>query len=149
MAKNPWTVPCTRSILDRDTGQISLIDVAESLTAHATEDEFLRLLEEKPNGIAPVGLEVVSYWVRDDVEEPERATGRVQILGPDDAVCMSGEFEIDLTAHRNLKVRLNVGAFPVARGLGMYRLETQLKSEGDEWIVTSSMPLEFKLADPD
>lgn len=148
MAKNPWTVPCARSILDRDTGQISLIAIGESLTVHATEEEFSRTLEDSPNGIVPVALEVVSYWVRSSVEKPEKAVGRVEILGPDDTTCMSGEFEINLTEHRSLRVRLNVGAFPVAKGLGMYRLETQLKGSDGEWAVTGSMPLEFKLAAP-
>ena len=75
MINHIWTVVCTKSVIDSDTNNISLIDTIERLR--------INLPIGQSSNTAPINIsinfEIVSLWERYPYEEPTSKIARIRI----------------------------------------------------------------------
>lgn len=135
MIEHIWSILCSRSVTDRDTNNIILLDVLEQITAvvpirSATEDAGLL----SPN-------ELVSLWSRSVSDRPERGRGRIRLLAPDGSELGRHEFDIDLTQRERLRTQTRSAGLPI-RGSGRYDFIVDLQEQADaDWREVCKVPL--------
>ena len=140
MIEHIWSVVCERAIVNRDTNNVSMVEIVEEIGIPHELNELM--LEGKVGAIA-VNLTIVSLWVRRDV--PERGHGRVMVEGPshERPTGRSGvsAFAVDLWENARMRTIGKIGVLPF-RGVGEYRFLVQLQQEGREmWEDVSSIPI--------
>jgi hypothetical protein len=79
MPKHLWTVFCSKSILDRNTNNVSLIEVVEELTIGLTQGSAIP--SDNPV-VIPITASLVTLWVRNDPLSSESTVGRFYLIGP-------------------------------------------------------------------
>ena len=139
-----WAVLCSKSIIDDDTKNISLISVLEQCKI-----ELVGPIPTAKNPLhVPEAFELVTLWTRDDTNNPCKGRSRITIIPPDGAPAVTGpEFVIDLTVHERLRMRTHVGGFPVT-GSGRYKFHVEHYQESDnEWKKVVAIPLFVQLVE--
>jgi hypothetical protein len=134
MIEHVWSVLCSKSITDRETNNICLLDVLEqfSLGTEVPVDEEIML---------PVTFELVTLWSRGPDDEPGRGRARITFQSPGGDVLNSREYDLELTDFRRSRSRTRIEGLLV-RGPGRYVFIIDLKGEGDaEWRQAGSVPL--------
>jgi hypothetical protein len=142
MAKLVWTVVCQRSVIDKETNKLSLIDSLEMLAGSLIEP-----LSE--NAIFPIPFSVVSYLVRSNIKKPEIAALRIQLRVNGRKVwTQPEEMKGDLKSAPRARVAMNSNGFPYF-GNGTYEFVTQQRF-GKKWRAVFSNPIEvsFNVAEP-
>lgn len=134
-----WAVLCERSVIDRDTNMVSLINVLEEMTM-AVQPPPEAPDASLPQAVIPVPIELVTLWARSDEKIPERGRYRVRLLLPDDRVPADSEFEVDLTQFLRLRHRSRFPGLPVA-GEGTYHFVVEEGAGGGGWATMSEVPL--------
>jgi hypothetical protein len=131
MIDHIWTVICSDVVIDRDTNNVSIINVLEQLNIpeEAIQDEGL-----------PIGIEIVSLWIRKNLNKPSKGFSRLSLLAPNNEVIKSVESEIDLTKYERLRARGIFQGFPF-KGDGVYKFLVEYKSHGEKWSKVASIPL--------
>ena len=131
MIEHIWSVLCTRSLIDKRSNNLSLIEVVERLSVTGAP----------PNSVAPVGMELVSMWARSVSDQPARARAKVRLLAPDGVqIGDTIPYEVDLTSHarsRNISI---MGGLPI-RGSGNHLFLVEVE-DGDRWVTVAKVPLE-------
>src|SRR2546422_481332 len=99
MIKHIWSVFCSRSIIEGDSNNVSLITVLEELQ-----------LTPPPGGGAAAGVvglrcELVILWSREPLEGAFGGRGRVRLLAPDKTELFSGSHTINLMQVPRLRNR--------------------------------------------
>ena len=137
--KHLWTVLCSRAVIDRDSNNVSLQNVIEQLTVHD---------EPSPEGFWPSRMDLLSLWMRNEVDEPERGWGRLSLHAPSGEVKGQWEFEIDLTDALRTRSRLTFGGLPLSEpGIYMFNLE-QRASKRHKWRLAAEVPLQVDFMPP-
>jgi hypothetical protein len=138
MIKHIWSVFCSNVITDKDSNNISLINVIEQLKIFSAPAE---------SGILPIHLELISYWVRGIPEVAEVGNSRVSFLSPSDKLLISQEIPIGLNDRDRIRNRLVYNGLPLEEpGIHTFRIE--LQSDG-EWVEVSSLPLFVVFSPPE
>lgn len=142
MIGHVWSVLCLRSIIDRRTNNISLIDVIEEVTVQGS-------VPHEPEGktpALPLTLTLVSLWGREPEDQPAKGEVRISLLTPNHKELK------DLSVHtldlsEKLRMRMfNNSPFLPFYGPGTYRFRVQVKEEGEtEWKEVASVPLNVKV----
>ncbi len=140
MIDHVWSVLCTRSVVDRDSNMISLLDGIEEVTATVPP-----AFENNPVAI-PFVYEIVSLWSRSDPALPVRARGRIRLLDQAGAqIGVSHDFDIDLTRHERLRTQAKSAGLP-AHGSGRYWFVVELQlEERPEWQQVARLPLTLRI----
>lgn len=136
-----WTVLCRLSVIDDRRKNVSLIEALEKVSFSVTESE----LEVHPTGAFPFQAELVSYWIRSDLDAPERARVRILVVSPERKTLNPEGFEyrVDLTEDSRFRSMAHFGTLPYT-GDGIYRFEVQYFDEDQEqWLSAASIPLEI------
>jgi hypothetical protein len=68
MIDHVWTILCSRAVIDRDTNNMSLLEVIEQLTLGDASPPV------EGEGLAPIQLELVTLWTRREMMN-QRAGG--------------------------------------------------------------------------
>lgn len=160
MIEHVWSVLCVRSVIDKDSNLMTLIDVFEELSVEVAEavqsgPEGMRTVppEELPSielPTIPVTMELVSLWVRRDPNERELGTVRLMLEAPGRGPSPFGKpFDVDLSAEsRRLRTRTRISGMP-ARESGRYTIAVQLQQPGqDSWDEVARVPLDIVIKFP-
>jgi hypothetical protein len=141
MIDHVWTVVCSRSVIDRDSNNVSLQNVIEQLRIKA---------ESASEGVCPLPLHVVTLWARSDLEIPARGYMRLTFLSPSsEALIGPLETAIDLIDYRRHRTRAGFEGLPL-REPGRYVFLVELRVEDkDEWQRVAAIPLEIDFMPPE
>lgn len=144
-----WAVLCERSITDKDTNNLSLINIVEEMTVTPQPPQTVSeqgVEESTETAIAIGNFELVVLWVRSDVDVPERGYGRIRIISPDTTEAASHEGnEVDLTQYLRLRSRTRFANFPM-RGPGVYLIKIDGRATtSSEWTEKFELPLRMLL----
>jgi len=130
-----WSVACLRSIVDKETNSISLIDSLEEITVQVPADQ------EGQSFRFPGPIEIVSYFERSDQQAPEEGFGIIEYLNPNNDVLRSLNFNISLNDFIRTRHRAKVAGFDIP-GEGRYSFRVGIRSnEAEEWETVSTIPL--------
>ena len=140
--KVTWAILCERVTIDRETNNLSLINVIEEVAVPAQPPQDLS--EAISQSVIPANFELVTLWSRSNPEYPERWIGRVRIVVPDGPESITQEHEIDLTQFLRLRSRLKLPGIP-AGGEGLYLFRIEGKPIGGEWSGMFDLPLRLVL----
>lgn len=129
-----WAVICSKSIIDDQTKNISLIDVVEQINISRTV--------ELPISIA-LPIEVVSLWSRTNLDQPARGHGRIVFITPSGNSQELGQMDIDLESYKRLRARIGLLGLPISE-LGKHVFEVHFSFEGsDETTIVARVPIEI------
>lgn len=139
MINHIWTVLCSKSVLDQESNNLSLIElydqvnVLNEVVANATDDNPILL---------PASFELVNLWVRADRNYPERGQGKIKLLSPSGRQLGTAlEFVIDLTTHERTRMRSRITGLPISSA-GLYTFAVEYKDETRlDWIEAARVPL--------
>ena len=143
-----WALLCENIIVDRDTNNVSLINVVDELTVPASPPEG-------PPGavfesIVILNLRMAILWTRSIPSVPEVGEARVKVVAPDDSISFSPQLEVDLTQgprERALGHLLN-SPFPSWRE-GEYLFKIEARSADFDWQEMFELPLWVKIQTDD
>ena len=139
MIDHVWTVVCSRTVFDRDSGNVSIQNVLEQLSIFA---------EPSPDAMLAIEFEVVSFWVRTDINVPAQGRYRLVVLTPSTQPIGTTEVEINLLDNERHKQRIQFQQFPAREeGRHIFRVELQLQGE-DSWRQVASIPLRLVFLPP-
>lgn len=139
-----WTILCKRAILDRPTGNISLIDVIEEITVKEPKQDS----EEQDKKVINANFSLVSYW-RKSSSNKESMVLKVIEEAPDGEELRSVEKELAIPEKKN-KLRIHF-AFKelIVTDSGEYLIKVYRRSNQDDYNMVSEMPIEINLQTTD
>ncbi len=142
MVNHVWSVLCQKSILDRDSNNISLIDVLEQLGIPSSTIPSA----EGGRMVLPLNVELVTLWERADYEHPVRGRARITLHDPTGTpIGPPNEYDVDLTAHTRTRARTHLSGLPFV-GAGRYLFSIEVQSEGETaWRSAASVPLQVTI----
>jgi len=142
MIEHIWSVLCSKSSIDSESNNISLIQVLEQVQVVAdplppTGQRFL----------IPENCEFVTLWSRDSANQPIKGQARLTLLPPGDQTPMVSplEYEIDLSTHERIRMKSRMPGLPII-GSGRYIFYLQYHEEGETtWRDAARIPLAVKV----
>jgi len=137
MIRHIWTIVCSRSLIDEESQNITLIDALEHITIPSS---FLK--SHKINKL-PLQLEVVTLWNK--VEQKSKVTGRaiLKFLSPEDEVLEEQSYTIDLTEFNRSRTRIRVSNLPLTT-TGIYHFCVYLEGEKKTWQECAKIPIQIE-----
>lgn len=147
MAKHQWSILCKRSIIDKEDNTISIIEALEGVTTYGPplkkEDIGIDIIEksELATRSTPLGIQLVTLWIRSDREKTEVDFGRVQVKSPSGKTLVNQEYKIDLNKATRTRTKMHFPALPFD-GIGIYRYITQQKKgtkKKPRWVTVSEL----------
>lgn len=152
MINHIWSVLCRRSIVDRDTNNISIFDVFEQLTVEIKIRKGANKNVSKIN--LPIDYELVSFWTKDikDADFSYKGEVKAEIIGPSGAVEKVFEQPLEMPKEmKRLRTRLQIKGF-VAEESKIYHFQVSFKEIGEnKYKKVASVPLEIivkKITEP-
>lgn len=136
-----WTVFCSRSLVDADTKQLSLIDTIEKVTVTALPGKQI-----PANSAVELSCSLVSLWTRSDFDVPESGLCRVRLFGPDGQEIEPAEpmlYDADLTDKRRLRTQVRLQGLPLGIP-GRYVFQTETFVEPG-WVEVARTPYELEI----
>lgn len=143
MINHIWTVICTKSVIDSETNNISLIDTIELLTVNVTSGagnigETINLA---------INFEIISLWERFPYDEPIRRSARLQVKLPDGTYGANPcTFEVNLSTTHRTRSRVRVNSFEI-KDEGRYLIVMELADATGSWSQKHEIPLEIRFQD--
>jgi hypothetical protein len=142
--EHAWTVVCDKTIIDRETNNISL-DSAEQLNV-----ELLPPTGDAPGVMLAARISIASLWYRSPVDQPAKANHRMRVIAPNQETVGQTDAVVDLTEHTRTRTISKLPALPVPKaafGGGWYYFVIELETNG-EWRQVAKVPLEFQIGTP-
>jgi hypothetical protein len=137
MIEHVWSVLCGRAVTDRETNNMSLLEVIEQVN-------LLGPMPEPGQRVAlPIPFEVVSLWSRGNPNEREESTGRIKIIAPNNAEVLAHEFSINLIEHARVRTQMRSVGIPLA-GVGRYVFSIEIKRPNEIWETVAKIPLQVE-----
>ncbi len=132
MIHHVWTVLCSRSVIDSERNNISLLDVIEQINVVGPAP---------PPGNVLLQSELVSLWARSDPKTPANSEGRIRLIGPDGKQLTQSLFPVNLTAFERLRTRATISVIPILSS-GRYWIAVDLRENGeDAWKEVARVPV--------
>lgn len=140
--KHIWTIICRNVLEDKNSGNLSLVDVLDRISFSAD------LPEEGPYTIPiPNPYYVVSSWLKPDNVSASDFFTRIRFLSPDGAVLVNHEEKLEFELSSKLRVSGQVGSLPYTVN-GVYEFEVAYL-ENEEWEVVARIPVEIYRKSPE
>lgn len=140
--KHIWTVICRNVLEDKNTGNLSLVDILDRITFGAD------LPEERPYTMPmPRPFYVVSSWLKPEETSTADFCTRIRFLSPDGIELVNHEQKLEVEMSPKLRVSGQVGSLPYTIN-GFYEFEVAFKSI-DNWTVVARIPLEIVHEEPE
>lgn len=134
-----WAILCQSAVIDRYTNNVSLFNVIEEITVTSTPPQEASA-GGRMGAAASIVFELVTLWVRSDLEVPERGYGRIRLATPHDQISTGQEFEVDLTQYLRLRHRTHISTLPIG-GEGIYRFVIDGRVDTQDWAEMFEVPL--------
>jgi hypothetical protein len=142
MIEHVWSVVCGRATTDRESNNISLVDVFEQLNllGPVPGPAPIAVEGEAPKQPAvPLQFELVSLWIRQNPDEEEESVGRIRFVSPQNQDLIAHEFPVNLVHNPRMRTQLKSSAIPLA-GPGRYRFVVEIRRAG-AWDTVARIPL--------
>ena len=141
MIDHVWTVVCSHAVIDKDSNNVSLLDIVEQLNIRE---------EPSPKGGIIFPLDIMTLWSRADFDVPARGRGRVTFLSPSGTINDGPfEYDVDLSEHHRNRTKGSIRALHVSEP-GRYVFQVELQGQNEaEWHQVAAIPLEINFLPPD
>ena len=140
--KHIWTVFCRNVLEDKNSGNLSLVDIVERMTFGAD------LPDERPYMVPiPTPHFIVSSWLKPDDTDQAKCYTRIRFMSPDGTALVNYVLMLEFENSPKLRVSGQVESLPYTVN-GTYEFEVSYGSEGD-WKVAARVPLEMVLSRPE
>ena len=144
-----WTVLCLRSIVDRETNQITLVDALENFELRGSAEEEMRAMAySNLNDLAiQIETQLASLWFRTNPVVPEKNAYRVTLLAPDGKPCPAISrisHTVNLTETTKLRTFLKLTGLPF-RGPGRYTFQIEVNTAIGQWNEVARVPYELSV----
>lgn len=140
MIEHAWTVICSNSWIDQQTGNMSM-QVVDQLN--------YRQLPPAHQGVylLPVTLHIVSFWFRRGTSAPESQKGFLVFQEETGHVLQRTQFEVAFDRGQKARSRDIWEDLPM-RSPGLHELLVQLGEEGQADRLVARVPLMIRALDP-
>ncbi len=139
MVEHLWTVLCSRSLVDVESQNISLLEVIDEITLPA--DTFV----EKSNVPVNLQIELVTCWRRSNLTQPGKSRARMVLSGPNGKTLEEQAYSVDLTEGPRRRTRIRIPGLNLT-GPGTYTFQVELQSIGNgPWMKVAKLPLDVML----
>ena len=148
--KNVWSVLCTKSIIDNETNNISLLDILEtiSISIHPKQ-KGVGFIKDALEPITIKGqFEIVSLLKRSDTKtEFEKAQQLIEFYGPDDKKIQEFTKDIEIAKKfQRMRVRFRIQELTFSKA-GEYKFVIKLKEDGQaKYQTVAEIPLEVGIS---
>ena len=145
-----WALLCETTITDRDTNNVSLINVVDEITVPASPPQEPTEADSEEIALLGVGLRMVILCVRSNPEIPESGEMRIKVVAPDETARISVQLEVDLTQSQRLRGTGHLLEVPfLSWQEGQYLFKIETKTEGLDWQEMFELPLWVKVQTDD
>ena len=139
-----WAILCETAITDKETNNVSLINIVEELSFPASPPHIDS--ESDAAQFKPVSLAVVVLFARSALNVAESGEARIKMVAPDGTVGLSGEMPVDLVQNERLRAIGRTFALPLpSRQGGQYGLKVEIKTSERGWEESFNLPLQVKV----
>ena len=140
MIEHVWSVLCKEGVIDRETNNIYLHNIIEMITIRA---------DPKPSVIFVHGLQIVTFTVRSDPQQPEKGEIRISFESPGGKVQGKTDIQIDLETTERSRNIVKFTSIPISAP-GRYYFRIQLRTDPDtRWKRVASLPVDIYFQSPD
>ena len=137
MIEHIWTVACTRSVIDKETNNFSLLEILEQLTIPESP------LPEGKITLIPISFDVVTLWSRASDNQAARGSAKLLFITPSGKIVGEHEHNVDLTVYSRARTRTRMAGLPIQEA-GRYQFRVQLRHDGEtEWRDVATVPLQI------
>ena len=148
--KHIWSILCTRSIIDNETNNISLIDTLEKININIHPKQ--KGVGSIKDALEPITIrgqfEIVSLFKRSNTaEELEKAQQLIEFYGPDDKKIEEFVKAVEISKQfQRMRVRFRIQKLTFFKA-GEYKFVVKLKEEGQiKYQTVAELPLEVGIS---
>ncbi|MFH1652458.1 MAG: hypothetical protein ABIE74_00215 [Pseudomonadota bacterium] len=139
MIEHAWTTVCQKSIIDKDSNNISL-DILEQLSI-----QMPSIPADAKGIIFPIQIEIVSLWYKGLNTKGKKYSARLKIKSPSDDIISKKDMEVDLTNTQRYRTRIKLNGLPIKKqSSGYFYFITEVKLN-NKWKEVSKIPVEVRL----
>jgi hypothetical protein len=126
---------CEKAIIDRETNQVSMINIINGATVQPIEGEFAA------DAVIPMPWACVSTWQKEPDDEGKTFEQRLDLVKPNDETLHLSDLPFKMSQERHQNYVASNG-FPVGQ-TGKYQVQIWLREieEGKEWELLREYPL--------
>ena len=144
MAEHVWSVLCDRSVIDRSSNQVSLLNVVESLKLFVDKEELERLRKPDTNSDEAPSfrrrMHFVTWWVRSDLDTPETVPIRLVVTSPRGERAGTVPGTVDLSDKSGYRIQIVIDGLKFL-GEGRYWFAVEQEVAAEEWREVARVPL--------
>lgn len=141
--KHIWTVLCRRSIIDKESNNISLLDVLEQVAVSRIPAGERQPAKDTLTSAVPLDYELVSLWIRASEDQPALGHARAILCSPSGA--LPGEpaqIDVDLRVYQRMRTRQRFVGLRIKEP-GQYLFRVEYRDDGEaEWRGVTTIPLQ-------
>ena len=141
-----WAILCKDTIVNRDTNNMTLVEVIEELNVVASPPQGTPVPELGFSAV--LDLHLVSLWVRTEPSVPEKGQARFKAVTPKGREVVTAEAEVDLTEGPRLRAdgHLLESPFPFSDD-GTYFFKIEMRTPESDWEEVYELPLWVQIQD--
>lgn len=143
-----WSILCKRSLLDKETNNISIFDVIEqvSITPHYAEPNKRESFKTGKIITIPFEYELINLWERDKIGGVTEAEVIIDLYDPNNKLIQSIPSKLKFDAnHRRMRVNNKViGLIVTIPGIYRFKVKIKEKNQGG-YRIASEIPLEINI----
>lgn len=138
--KHIWTILCKRAILDRPTGNISLIDIIEELTVKDPQQSS----EDEREKIINTNFSLVSYW-RKNSSDQEEINLKIIEEAPNGKTLKSAEKRLSIPKDKDkLRIHFTFEELKVIDS-GKYLIKVKRRTNQENYEMISEVPIDINI----
>jgi hypothetical protein len=135
MIRHVWTVPCRVSLIDRDSNNVSLVEVVEEVVIGPPPAAGNNRMP------IPAIFDVVSLWSRQDLAVGATGFGQLSFVSPTGERLAEMTFDIDLRMAQRTRSMGKFFGLP-AKQPGLYHFVVEYRGEPTaQWQEVARVPL--------
>lgn len=138
MINNNFALICNRTSVDQNSKSISVFDVLEHITVFTDSETNVRI---------PMHFEILSHWMRKQLEIPTKSVARLSLQGPNKKKNKNVEINIDLTESIFLRSIIQVSGIELS-GPGLYHFIFDLQQQDGKWKKVAEIPFVISYEKP-
>jgi hypothetical protein len=129
MIKHHFSLICGHAVIDERTKFLSIFNVIEQIKVNAEPDQTVRI---------PMRFDLVSVWVKSDINNSEAGISRVSLCNPNGTSNKICEVEIELTDSSFFRSIISFSGIEL-KGSGLYNFLIEFKQNDHDWEKVSEL----------
>jgi len=137
MIKHAWSLLCRKTIIDKETNNLSIIDILEQVQVNASVPSNAVFPVK-----VPISYELVSMWTREHASDETKAEIEIKITGPDGIVGTTHSKELVFPVSiQRMRSRIRISGIEITNS-GVYEFTVGIKEEKSHSFTTvATIPL--------